>query len=151
MNEQFRQHVARMAPYMERLLACPPLTQEDLSAVPRHGIYVFYEDEVPIYVGRSNNMRSRLRMHCRSSSGHLSATFAFLLARRHADCPSLDGKTRQQAQDDPDFRRLWDQCKSDIRAMQIRVVEIDDQIDQTLFEVYAALELQTKYNDWHTH
>ena len=35
--------------------------------------------------------------------------------------------------------------------MKIRVVQIDDQVTQALFEIYAALALETKYNDFRTH
>ena len=35
--------------------------------------------------------------------------------------------------------------------MQIKTVEIDNPITQTFFEVYAALELNTPYNEWGTH
>jgi len=36
--------------------------------------------------------------------------------------------------------------------MRIRMMEIDDPVTQTIFEVYAALKLNTtKYNDFDTH
>ncbi len=35
--------------------------------------------------------------------------------------------------------------------MQTKVIEIEDQITQALFEIYAALILNTKYNDFSTH
>ena len=37
-----------------------------------------------------------------------------------------------------------------VSKMQIRVIEIEDPVEQTLFEVYASLELETK-NEWGTH
>lgn len=35
--------------------------------------------------------------------------------------------------------------------MQVQVLQMGDPIEQTLFEVYAALELKTEYNNWETH
>jgi hypothetical protein len=151
MNETFGEHIERMPAYMEKLLASDLLTRDQLACVPQSGIYVFYENGSAVYVGRSNTMRSRLQAHSRPSSGHGSATFAFLLALRHRDCPQCDGMTRSDIQAHEAFRVLYDECKLRVANMQVRVVEIEDQVDQTLFEVYAALELATEHNDWRTH
>jgi hypothetical protein len=35
--------------------------------------------------------------------------------------------------------------------MQVRVVEVIDPIEQTVFEVYAALVLRTPYNNFENH
>jgi len=35
--------------------------------------------------------------------------------------------------------------------MSVRVIESDHPIDQTIFEVYASMELKTPYNDFDTH
>ena len=35
--------------------------------------------------------------------------------------------------------------------MKVRVVEIEDPIDQTIFEVYAHMELGTKFNSFENH
>ena len=151
MDSQFQEHLSRLPVYLSRLLESPFLTSSDLASVPKRGIYVFYEDGTPIYVGRSNTMRIRLQSHGRASSGHESATFAFLLAKSHPECPPLGKLSRANLQAHPEFAPLYARCKQRIAAMRIRVVEIEDQVDQTLFEVYAALALQTPYNHWHTH
>jgi hypothetical protein len=46
------------------------------------GLYLFLENGMPVYVGQSRNLRARLAAHCRPSSNHNSASFAFNIARR---------------------------------------------------------------------
>ena len=36
---------------------------------------------MPLYVGRSDDIRRRIRLHCRQSAMHNQATFAFRLAK----------------------------------------------------------------------
>ena len=132
---------------------------------PGRGIYVFYENCKPLYVGRSgkkggnpDRMRERIYEHCQKSSTHNSASFAFLLAVEKAkkqgiDCNSL---TRDALQNEPRFKKIYDKEKKRVRAMGVRVVEVDDSIEQTIFEVYAALRLGTTvqqggYNDFDNH
>ena len=38
-----------------------------------------------------------------------------------------------------------------VGAMEIRAIKVADPIEQTIFEVYAALALGTAYNDFDTH
>ena len=126
--------------------------------IPMKGIYVFYKSGKPLYVGRSDRMRERIREHGRPSSLHNSATFAFLLAMKMATCKGIDctGRTRDDLQIADDFKPLYDQAKERVRNMQVKVVEVDDAIEQSVFEVYAALHLKTTrehggYNDFENH
>ena len=79
-----------------------------LPAIPGQGIYVFYESGIPLYVGRSDRMRSRILEHSRPSSLHNSATFAFLLAMEAATGEGIDcsGRTRADLQSSADFKPL---------------------------------------------
>jgi|SRR3972149_3436111 len=118
------------------------------------GIYVFLENDRPIYVGRSNNIRQRIDLHCRNSSDANSASFAFNLAKEHYETKfgSTKGTSRKELSLNPAFDALFDNAKERVSRMKIRIVEIGDPITQTIFEVYAALKLKTtKYNDFDTH
>ena len=133
-------------------------TRGRLPEIPDKGIYVFYESGRPLYVGRSDRMRSRILEHGRPSSLHNSATFALLLAMEMATGHGIDctGITRDDLQVAHDFKPLYDQSKERIRNMQVRVVEVVDPIEQSVFEVYAALHLRTTrdhggYNDFENH
>jgi hypothetical protein len=66
---------------LEELKGSPLL---EVSATKNiNGIYVFYEGENPIYVGRTNKkrMKNRLLEHSYVSSYKNSATFAYLLTK----------------------------------------------------------------------
>lgn len=81
MNNQFKATIDKMPSLLDQLQRQPFLKRDTLTSVPKQGIYVFYEERKPIYVGRSKRMRERIQEHGRPSSGHNSAPFAFNLAR----------------------------------------------------------------------
>ena len=119
---------------------------------------MFYEAGQPIYVGRSDRMRSRIQEHGRASSRHNSATFAFLLAAIAAQAKGIDctTPTRDDLQKADDFKLLYDEAKARVRRMEFRVVEIADPVEQAVFEIYAAIRLKTTlehcgYNDFQNH
>ena len=58
----------------------------------QRGIYVFYEKDKPIYVGRSNRIGKRLKEHSNAYSSHFSASFAFLLAKHIAKESNIEFK-----------------------------------------------------------
>ena len=129
-----------------------------LPLIPKKGIYVFYKSGKPVYVGRTDRMRERILEHGRPSSLHNSATFAFLLALEMATSKSIDctGTTRDDLQIADDFKPLFDKAKELVRNMEVKVVEVDDAIEQSVFEIYAALQLKTTrehggYNDFENH
>lgn len=153
MSKQFDKIIENMPLLLDRLLDTALFTRANLRGVPERGIYVFYEEEAPIYVGRSNRLRQRLLEHGRPSSRHNSATFAFNLAIEAADDKgiNIEGKTRTELEHGTSFANLHAEQKKRVAAMQVRVIKLIDPIEQTLFEVYTALALRTAYNDFDTH
>ena len=150
----------RLPDLLNELKSCPALVRDSpgrLLDIPKQGIYAFYEDGRPRYVGRSDRMRTRILEHGRAGSRHNSATFAFLLATEAAHEKGIDctARTRDDLQQADDFKPIYDEAKARVRRMEIRVVEIADPIEQTVFEVYAALRLPTirphGYNDFQNH
>lgn len=152
MNEEFQAIIELFPGYIKELLRSPPVLANELKNIPKQGIYVFYENAKPIYVGRSKNLRQRFKQHSRQSSNHNSATFAFMIAKQDAEKTKVDiHKTREELQIDPEFLPFFKNAKKRVSEMKIQVIDIENPIEQTLFEVYAALELKTQYNDWRTH
>ena len=85
MNTEFQGIINWMDPLLEKLLASPLRTLDQLNEIPNQGVYAFYKYDKPIYVGRSNNMRNRIKGHSAPNAG---ATCAFKLLRendRHTD------------------------------------------------------------------
>lgn len=152
MNVQFQTTIEKFPEYMTNLLKTTPVHYSELKDIPKRGIYVYYENDNPIYVGRSQNLRQRLRQHRQQSSDHHSATFAFLIARRDAYKTGLHIKgTREDLQKNNNFSQLFADAKRRVQHMKVQILQMDYPVEQTLFEVYAALELKTEYNTWETH
>lgn len=132
------------------------LSRNSLGVLPKEGVYVFYENGAPLYVGRSSRLRQRLLEHSRPSSVHNSATFAFLLALEKAKShekqwEKMKTKTRGQLEKNDWFKAIYLKAKERVSDMDIKVVEVKDAIEQTVFEVYAALKLNTPYNTFENH
>ncbi|HDS44515.1 MAG TPA: hypothetical protein ENN68_00165 [Methanomicrobia archaeon] len=153
MNKEFKKLVDRLPSLLEELVGSPLILWSNLENLPERGIYVFYEDGKPLYVGRTNRMKNRIKQHGWSSSKHNSAPFAFNLAKKIAEEKELDvSKPRAKLEEDPTFANLFSEAKARVSKMSVQVIEVNDPIIQTLFEVYAALALQTlEYNDFDTH
>src|SRR5438876_4409176 len=152
MDETFREHVELLHPKFEALLKTPAVR---LTSIPkeasRPGIYLFSEGPLHLYVGRSKNVRNRLKMHVGDPSG---ASFAFKLAReacgRRKATYAPEG-SRTHLMTIPDFVQAFQAAKDRIRAMDIRFIAEPDCNRQALLEIYATLALGTRYNDFETH
>jgi predicted GIY-YIG superfamily endonuclease len=155
MNEQFRQYVESLPLLLERLLACEPFR---FCALPKGisggGVYLFSEDAQHLYAGRTNGIRKRLQQHCRIGSDHNSAAFAFILARETRNVVKATYKiegSRKKLSQDPEFSRAFTEAKERLRMMDIRFVEESHPLRQALLEMYVAVALRTKYNNFDNH
>ncbi len=154
---RFADVIDRMPRYLQELEDCQIITRDGRGRLshnlPAKGIYVFYENGEPKYVGRSDRLKDRILEHGRASSSHGSAPFAFNIARKKfwETRPDRDSMFRSALEQDPDFAPLFCQAKRRVRRMGIRVVEIQDPIEQTIFEVYAHLKLRTCFNSFKNH
>jgi hypothetical protein len=136
-----------MAPYIP--LALP-------SSMCKRGVYLLTEADRHLYVGRSNGLRKRICNHCRESATENIAVFAFRLAREATGKTKAvykrgSGGTRKELMLDPIFVASFKAAKNRIRSMQVRFIEEEDPVRQTLLEVYVAVVLGTPYNDFDTH
>jgi len=138
---------------LEESVGSQAMPYQGLGRVPAKGVYLFSEGRKHLYVGRSDNLRRRIKEHGRPSSGHTTAPFAFNLARSRAQGkPGYDpALSRSQLADHPCFRPLFMRAKGRVRRMSVRVVDVDDPVRQALLELYAAVSLRTPYNSFGTH
>jgi hypothetical protein len=153
-NAKFQEIVDKLPGYMKKLNDSEFYDRGESQNFPDRGIYVFFENGKPLYVGRTDRMKERLMEHGRRSSGHNSATFAFILAKKDVENKSLKINLQQERgvlELDPAFKPVYDEMKDRVSKMQIKVVEVEDPVEQTFFEVYAALELETPHNVWENH
>ena len=151
MSKKFDQIIAKMPKLLKELESKPFLTRDKLADIPQKGVYVFFKDNKPMYVGRSNRLKERLREHSQSRQ-HYSATLAIKIAKRNM--PTLQNEERKptvkQLMDNEDFKKEFEYARDRIARMKIRCAKIEDQIEQAMFEIYAHLELGTEFNDFKT-
>lgn len=158
-NRSFDDVVCKMREYLGDLKTCEFATPNEhgnfpITAPPSEteGIYCFYENGKPLYVGRSRNIRERVLQHRRRSSGHNAAQFAFNIAKKRFEknhpCEKL---SREGLSNDDEFACLFTEAKDRVRKMSVRFVKIKDPIEQTIFEVYTHIKLETDFNDFETH
>lgn len=154
MHKYFKDYIDELPTLMRQLKNSKLRARNELDDVTYGGIYVFYDTESrqPVYVGRSNDIKQRIQFHSRPSSGHGSATFAFILAKENVAKEGMNiNIERKILEKEALFSDKFRSAKLTVSKMLIRVVEVDDPILQTLLEVYAAVELKTKYNDFSNH
>lgn len=146
MNIRFRNIIDKFPNKLEELICQQPFTNRDLKNAPDKGNYVFYnKNDRPIYVGRTDRMKDRLKEHGQQSSTHTSATFAFNLAKDAARKKGINVNiSRKDLEKDPEFKKIYTQKKAYVSKLKIRAISIPNPIEQTLFEVYVHLELKTK-------
>jgi len=134
----------------------------------QHGVYLFTEGERELYIGRTGlTERARLAGKSGSSSfmtrltGHIerdpgSASFAWRLTMERALAQVEAGErgalaaTRKLRVTDPGLLELFHEEQQRVRAMEFRIVQIDDERVGYVFELYAAWVLETPYNSFAT-
>ena len=154
--DRFEEIIDKMPEYLLELEKCKVITKDNSgkfspSLPTDKGIYVFYEGEMPMYVGRSDRLRNRLHEHGRPSSDSNSASFAFNIAKREQLLEDLKEIERSGTQDipesireryesrsklegDPEFTSRFNKSKRRVRNMSIRVVEVQDAIEQAILD-----------------
>jgi hypothetical protein len=155
MNPRFSEATKNLDSLYKQLLAMPPVTAGSLpKTMPKNGIYLFSENGQHLYVGRSNNIRGRIGRHCLPGATHRMAAFAFRLAREATGFLKATYKkegSRKSLVENLDFSNAFSSAKERIRMMDLRFIEVDDQTQQAIFEIYVSTALQTPYNDFGTH
>jgi len=156
MDSKFIAHIEALKPQLRRLLSMAPVTPQSLPPkMPRRGIYLLSEGERHLYVGRSNDIRKRIRGHSGTGATHLTAAFAFRLAREATGKLKASYKkgegSRAKLMEDPRFVDAFSSAKNRIRNMNLRFIEEADPVRQTLLEIYVAVVLKTPYNDFENH
>lgn len=148
---EYREAVMKMPSLFRQLRDCPSTPLSPRTGIPKApGVYALFENDEAVYVGRSKNLRQRIGNH--TSGRPEQSSFAFKLAREETGRVAtykVKG-SRKQLMADPAFSISFQACVSRIRGFKARFVVIENDILQHLFEVYAALALNTHYNDFKT-
>jgi len=155
MNPSFQVLVESLDPKLCELIESQPVKYADLPpGMPQRGIYLFSEGTRDLYVGRTNRLRERLRGHCAPGSTHLTAAFAFRIARLETGQTKASYRqegSRASLVKDAVFGSAFTRARERLRSMDIRYIEERDPVRQTLLEVYVAVVLKTPFNDFENH
>lgn len=156
MDAKFASCVEALRPRLEHLLTMQPVTPGSLpTKMIKKGVYLLSDGEQHLYVGRSNDMRKRIRCHSSLGATERGAAFAFRLAREATGNLKATYKpgngSRSALMQDARFASAFNAAKARIRKMNLRFVEETDPVRQTLLEIYIAVVLGTPYNDFDNH
>jgi hypothetical protein len=135
----------------ERLVGFKSVSREALARVQKQkdlpGCYVFLDAGMPIYVGISRSVIKRLVQHLNFDS-HYSASLVYRMASKEYP----HEMKRDQAMKDDQFREVFFATRSRLREMTIAFIQIDNDLELYVFEVYAAMKLNTgTWNTFRTH
>ena len=152
MNEELRSLLAQMEPLPLKLKASPKETFATRTKIPDRGVYVFYEGEKALYVGRSNQIWERIRTHGRNGATHNQATFAFRLLAKEYSLDIGHSAPANRSQIAEEYAAEFREQKQRVRSMMIRAVAITDDTASYFFEAYAILALGTTgFNKFEPH
>ena len=152
MNSEFAKLTDQLDSKYQALMAMLPIRAESVpNDTPKGGVYLFSEDGIALYTGRSKRkLCVRIRNHFSTAP---DCPFAWLLAREITGFKPTyrkEGSRRDLLLRD-DFQKVYCESKMRIRRMDVRYVEEADPLRQTLLEVYTAVSSKSKYNDFDTH
>jgi len=152
LHERFKELVDSLDGKYKRLMSMPPVIAEEIpSDTPTGGIYLFSENGMHLYTGRTKRkIAIRVRNHFNTAP---DCPFAWLLAREATGKRATykQNGSRKDLLSNPKFLSVYNRAKERIRKMQVRYVEEPDPLRQALLEIYVAIAAKTKYNDFDTH
>lgn len=156
MDSKFIAHIEALKTQLDRLLGMTPVLATTLpKSMPRKGVYLFSEGDKHLYVGRSNDIKKRIKHHSMPSATHRMAALAFRLARKKTGNLKATYKkgagSRKALMEDKSFVKAFDAAKARIRKMNVRFVEENDPVLQALLEIYVAVVHDTPHNDFDNH
>jgi predicted GIY-YIG superfamily endonuclease len=99
---------------------------------PVPGVYVMYDKDVPVYVGRSRNLAQRIGLDHRAKQ-KTQATMTYKLVS-HIDYPEIDNM-------DSGREYLFNNYT-------VSMIQIDCEYERAIFEIYAAMTLNCKHNSF---
>jgi hypothetical protein len=135
----------------ERLVGFKTATREALArlgkALDFPGCYVFLNAGKPVYVGISRGVIKRLVQHLNYDS-HYSASLVYRMATEEYP----HEMKRDQAMKDDQFRSVFFAIQSRLREMTVAFIEVQNDLELYLFEIYVAMKLDTDtWNTFRTH
>lgn len=152
MNEKFETITQAIPELFDRLTGSSYFTEKGIAAqIGKSGVYVFFENDKAIHVGRTRDLSRRLREHI--TKNHNSASFAFKRTRRELGVIASYTKvgSRRELVKDPVFAAAFHRHVNLLRDIRVKFVEVRDPLKQYLLELYAHLEYGLELDEFETH
>ena len=139
-----------MGPLLQRLNESRLHSRETFKDLPQQGGYVFYDGEKPVYIGRSSRqtISKRLQQHTNPGSRENQAVFAFRLLQERVGERTGHGAPLTRPQFAKKYDEEFTQAKKKVTSMKVRAIEITDPATRAVFEIYAAVALNTPHNSF---
>lgn len=155
MHALFKEYADALHPKFEKLMLMAPIANGILPAdISGAGVYMFSENDVVEYVGRTRDVRARYKQHTGDRTTQNNAPFAFKLARIAAKIPpptyKSDDFTRARLMTNETFVAAFRQATTRIKQMEFRFVNEDEPTRQCLLEIYVSVVTKSKNNDFNT-
>ena len=125
---------------------------KEFSATPvegkNSGIYVLYEKNQPVYVGRTRNLKQRFRAHI--SPNHNSASYALKRVRKRIGREASYKKEGSRSWIVEHHRDEFLEEIETIKRMAYRFIQVSDNIDQYFLEYIAEAHLGLDHDSLNT-
>lgn len=153
MNHKFKNLIDPLPKKYDELSAMTPCTADSVpSDAPKGGVYLFSEDGMKLYVGRTKRkIGTRIKDHF--SKGD-DCPLAWHLAREETGRKKATYKPKGSRKDllkQSEFVEAYKKTKERIKKMEVRYVSEPDPLRQALLEIYVAIVSGAKFNDFDTH
>ena len=112
------------------------------------GLYIFYSNGSPFYVGISRGVLTRVQQHTKTGKSHYSASMAYKIACIQYE---LNGQETIWKRDDLSYKDNIKPVQKILQKKQILLVPIQNDEELYLFEVYCSIHFNTILNKFTTH
>lgn len=127
--------------YLEKLLAQKEYCFADLTekkikdhfctSHPVSGVFVMLEKGKPVYIGRSRTLAQRIGVDLRSIQKS-QATLTYKLMKSELPSTKTMEETRNYM----------------YKHFTIKMLQLEDEYERAIFQIYASMKLRTKYNSF---
>lgn len=138
---KFFNHVEALPILFRKLVESPNYTIDSLTegkikeilgqSMPVKGVYLMYDKEVPMYVGRSKTLAQKIGTDERAL-GEIQATVSKKIMKIESN----------------DFSTMKEARSYLFNNYSVKFIKIDDEILRAMFVIYVATELTTPFNSF---
>ena len=112
------------------------------------GLYVFVHEKTPFYVGISKGVIGRLNQHVKGRN-HNTSTLAFNIGRIRYKL--INGVEFTGERKDLNYDSEVEPVKQFLLKQKVAFLNIDNDDELALFEIYCSMQLRTWLNSFETH